>query len=266
MRYNYKEYETILDTPDKRIQERAIVTKIMEILNNNRFDGDLERFIENNKTYQDCLKNNNLSNVVKHFGNTLKEEHYIMILDNLRKLTKKKQSFEDDKIKTINFDNNELNSYSGKNKNFYFDNTGANKDLKAQMNDLQKTSDSFQASDAQKNTENMMNELEKNTKRTLNFQYLKDIIFSSLSYEEQQLYLIAKDYESNIDGLIRIDLNKGVFIDKDEKMYKITENNGEFKIIGEDTNEDISENQVTKTEEKGYQKKLMPNTNTIYSN
>lgn len=266
MYYNYKEYETILDTPQKRIQEKAIVNKIMEILNNNRYDGDLDIFIENNKTYQDCLKNNNLDNVVKHFGNTLKEEHYVLILENLKKLTKNKQSFDQNNIKTINFDNNEFNSYNGVNKKFYFDNSGSNKKLEDQMKDLQKTSISFQSANTKQNTENMMSELEKNTKQSLNLQYLNDIIFSSLSYEEQQMYLIAKDFENSIEGLIKIDLNKGVFIDKDEKMYKITERNGEFSIIGENTNEIIESNSFDKTNEKGYQKKLTPNFNTIYTN
>ena len=83
MVYNFKEYKAIFDTPMKRSQEFAISSKIMDLLNKNKYES-LEEFISKNTHYQDFLKNNNMENVVKHFGNTLTEEDYTRILEHLR--------------------------------------------------------------------------------------------------------------------------------------------------------------------------------------
>ena len=72
MIYNFKEYKPIFDTPMKRQQELAISRKIMDLLNKNKYD-NLEEFITKNNNYQDFLKKNNMSTVIKHFGNTLKK-------------------------------------------------------------------------------------------------------------------------------------------------------------------------------------------------
>ena len=93
MVYNFKEYKPTFDTPMKRQQELAISRKIMDLLNKNKYD-NLEEFIAKNGNYQDFLKKNNMGTVIKHFGNTLKEEDYTKILENLRTLTKTKKDFE----------------------------------------------------------------------------------------------------------------------------------------------------------------------------
>ena len=67
MVYNFKEYKAIFDTPMKRSQELAISSKIMDLLNKNKYES-LEEFIGKNPNYQDFLKNNNMENVVKHFN------------------------------------------------------------------------------------------------------------------------------------------------------------------------------------------------------
>ena len=110
MTYNFKEYKPIFDTPMKRQQELAISRKIMDLLNKNKYD-NLEEFIVKNTNYQDFLKKNDMQTVIKHFGNTIIEEDYIKILENLRTLTKEKMSFEKDNIKTTNIDNKEFNSF-----------------------------------------------------------------------------------------------------------------------------------------------------------
>ena len=76
MVYNFKEYKPVFDTPMKRQQELVISRKIMDLLNKNKYD-DLEEFITKNPNYQDFLKKNDMQTVIKHFGNTLKEEDYI---------------------------------------------------------------------------------------------------------------------------------------------------------------------------------------------
>ena len=99
MVYIYKEYTHIFDTPAKMEQESVIVNKIMELLNKNKYD-NIYDFINRNQTYQDFLKNNELENVVRHFGNTLNEADFKMIQDAMVKLTEKKRTFEKENIKT----------------------------------------------------------------------------------------------------------------------------------------------------------------------
>lgn len=52
MVYNCEEYKPLFDTPMKKIQEIAIATAIMKILNKNKYD-NLEEFIAKNPNYQD---------------------------------------------------------------------------------------------------------------------------------------------------------------------------------------------------------------------
>ena len=56
MKYNYRQdYTHIFDTPAKMEQESAIVSKIMQLLNDNKYD-NIYDFITKNPTYQDFLK------------------------------------------------------------------------------------------------------------------------------------------------------------------------------------------------------------------
>ena len=185
MVYNFKEYKAVFDTPMKRQQELAIARKIMDLLNKNKYD-NLEEFITKNGNYQDFLKHNNMQIVIKHFGNTLKEEDYIKILENLRTLTIEKQKFEKENIKTVNIDDKQFNSFKGQDKTYFIDNSGENKSLEEQMKDLQSTQQKFQTPDQKQNTENMFKELEKK-KDTLNLQYLHDINYDLLSNEEKRI-------------------------------------------------------------------------------
>lgn len=260
MIYNFKEYKTTFDTPIKRSQELAISRKIMDLLNKNKYD-DLEEFITKNPNYQDFLKKNNIQIVIKHFGNTLKEEDYLKILENLRNLTKTKKDFEKEKIKTTNIDDKQFISYKGEDKTFFLDNSKNDKTIEEQMKNLQHTDQSFQTSNITKNTENMFKELEYRKKEGLNLLYLNEINFELLNYEEKMLYQIAINYQKNIEGIIRIDLKKGVIVDEKDNIMKIEKNNGEISIKKE-------ENGIEKEEVKSktYQKTLTPNPNTLYSN
>ena len=259
MVYSFKEYEAVFDTPMKRQQELAIARKIMDLLNKNKYD-DLEEFITKNGNYQDFLMKNGMQTVIKHFGNTLKEEDYVKILENLRKLTKTKKEFEQDNIKTTNIGDKQFNSFKGENKTYFIDNSKSDKSIEEQMKDLQSTQKDFQTTDQKKNTENMFKELERK-KESLNLNYLNEINYDLLNNEEKFLFQVANDYQQNIDGVIRIDLKKGIIVDEQDDIMKIKQNNGEFSVIKE-------ENGIQKEEaqEKSYQKTLTPSRNTIYSN
>ncbi|MBR6690872.1 MAG: hypothetical protein IKL65_06025 [Bacilli bacterium] len=261
MVYNFKEYKPIFDTPMKRQQELAIARKIMDLLNKNKYD-NLEEFITKNNNYQDFLKKNNMVTVIKHFGNTLKEEDYVKLLENLRVLTKTKQDFAKENIKTTNIDDKQYNSFKGEDKTYFIDNSRTDKPIEEQMKDLQHTQQNFQTTDPKRNTENMFKELERK-KEGLNLNYLHEINFDLLNNEEKELYNAANNYQQTLDtGVIRVDLKKGVIVDELDNIMKIEKENDQFSIIKE-------ENGIKKEEQvkqKTFQKTLTPSKNTIYSN
>lgn len=263
MTYNFKEYKTKFDTPIKRQQELAIARKIMDLLNKNKYD-NLEEFITKNGNYQDFLKKNDMSTVIKHFGNTLKEEDYIKILENLRVLTKNKQSFEQENIKTTNIDDKVYNSYKGEDKTYFVDNSMGNKSIEKQMEDLQPTEQKFQTSDPKQNTENMFKELESRKKEGLNLNYLNEINYESLNNEEQLLYQIANNYQKDIDGVLKIDLQKGIIVDEQDNIMRIEKNSSGIAIIKEENG--VEKEEVKEENVKVHQKTLTPSPNTIYSN
>lgn len=265
MKYYYKEYKHIFDTPAKMEQETVVVNKIMELLNKNKYDNIYE-FANKNLTYQDFLKKNELENVVKHFGNTLNENDFKRILEEMIKLTETKKSFDKDDIKTTNIDDKEYNSFKGSDKTYFFDNSHSDKTLEKQMEDLQGKEENFQTSDTKENTENMMKELEKEKKESLNLHYLKDINVNSLNDFERTTFNIASNYQLDIPNPIRVDLERRIIVDEFDNILKIEINNGEITIIGDENREKEVEEIKEKEMSKSYQKTLTPSTNTIYSN
>lgn len=264
MLYNYKEYNNIFDTPAKMQQERVVVSKIMDLLNKNKYD-NLDEFISKNQSYQNFLKNNQMDVVVKHFGNTLKEEDFTRILENLKELTKTKQQFESENIKTTSIEDKEYVSFEGNDKTYFLDNSNSSKSIEEQMKDMQPTEHNFQTSDIKQNTENMFKELEENKKESLNLSYLHEINFDLLSNEEKELYIAANEYQQNITGVIRVDLKRAVIVDENDNIMRIEKENGEIVIKGDDELEANTKEGNEKQMSKGRQLTLRPNPNTIYS-
>ena len=261
MVYKCAEYKPLFNTPMKRKQEVAIAIAIMKILNKNKYD-NLEEFITKNPNYQDFFKKFSTEPIILNFRHELKhvkEEDYIKVLENLRLLTKSKKEFEQENIKTINLDDKQFNSFKGENKTYFIDNSNDKKTIEEQMKDLQPTQEQFQTSDQKQNTENLFKELE-TKKEVLNLHLLNDINYDSLNTEEKLIFQIAKNYQQNIDGVIKVDLKKGVMVDELDNIMKIEENNGEFSITK-------NENGIEKEEKttKTFQKSLTPSRNTIYS-
>ena len=265
MKYNYKnDYKHIFDTPAKMEQESVIANKIMDLLNKNKYD-NIDEFISKNPSYQDFLKNNELENVVKHFGNTLSEEDYRAIQEQMKKITEQKKSFDEENINTTKIDEKEFNSYKGSEKTFFLDNSNSNMSIQRQMEELQSTEQKFQSIDAVKNTENMMQELEKNKKESFNLQALNEINVDKLSEDKKKMFTGAIEYEQASQNPIRIDLEKEVIVDKDDEIMRLTNNDGNIQIQG---NNSIEQNNIEKEEEqksKTFQKTLVPNPNSIYS-
>lgn len=266
MKYIYKEYKHIFDTPAKMEQETVIVNKIMDLLNKKKYDS-IEEFINRNQTYQDFLKKNQLENVVKHFGNTLTELDFKTILNELVKLTEKKRQFDRENIETTRFgDSAEYNTYEGKDKTFFLDNSHSGMSIERQMEELQPTEEKFQTSDIKQNTENMMKELEQNKKESLELYYLKDFIIEDLNPIQKRFFDIAANYQLDIQSPVRVDLNRGIIVDKDNNILRMEIHGDEYTIV--DSNQQEKANSIKEPikEPKTLQKSLIPSPNTIYSN
>lgn len=262
MVYNYKEYKHILDTPVKRQQEMAVVNKIMELLNKNKYD-NIDEFITKNQTYQEFLKENHFETVVKHFGNTLNEEDYIKILTEMKKLTEKKKNFDKQGIETTNISDKQYIHYEGQDKSYFIDNSHSNMSIERQLEELQVTEEKFQTADEQQNTENMMEELEKNKKEILNLKYINEFDINMLNEHQKEILRVVANYQLTISGLVKIDIDKEVVVDEFNNIMKIEVRDGEIIIIDENNKSvNLIEEQVTET----FQKTLTPSTNTIYSN
>lgn len=262
MVYIFKEYDHFFDTPAKMQQETAVVNKIMDLLNKNKYDS-IEEFIDKNQTYQDFLKKNELENVMKHFGNTLNEEDYKNILNEMIKLTEKKRNFEKENIKTTNIDDKTYNSFEGKDKTTHIDNSSSNISIEQEMKDLQTTEEKFQTSNMEENTEAMFNTLAEEKKETLNLRFLNEINMESLNDEELGLYNAAIDFQLSETDPIRVDLERGLIVNSKEEILKIEKKDEEFNVL--DENNEIVNNEKETNLEKTYQKTLTPSPNTIYS-
>lgn len=264
MKYNFKEdYKYIFDTPAKRQQEIAVASKIMILLNANKYN-DIIDFAEKNKTYQDFLKNNELENVVKHFGNILSEQDFKAIIEQIIKVTDMKKSYDKENIKTSNIEEKEYVSYEGNNKTFFLDNSNTQMTVERQLQELQKTEQKFQTTDTKQNTEKMMEELEKNKKEKLNLQYINQIDINKLTNNQKENFNVALSYQQNIPYPIRIDIDRGIIVDENNNIMRIIRNDGNVFIVG-DNNEVKNKGHETPENNKKFQKTLMPSLNTIYS-
>ncbi|MDO4963787.1 MAG: hypothetical protein Q4E75_06820 [bacterium] len=266
MRYELNEYIPINDTPMKKGEEIFIARMIMKLLNDNKYD-NLEDFSNKNNSLQEFLKKNGFENVVKHFGNKLNEEDYVLIIENLRTLTKNKSSYDEKDINTKKIDDKEYVSLITDDKAFAFDNSNSFHTIKEQLNHLQPTQKKFQTNDPEKNTLEMFKEMEKSKKESLNFLKLSEINYASLNEKEQTLYKIAYDYQLQNSAIIRVDLKNEVIINEDNEIIKIVEEDGKYKIKADNVDENY-ENDDNNIEKDSFQKQfsLKPNPDTIYSN
>lgn len=266
MVYNYKnDYKHIFDTPAKKQQEMHIVQKIMDLLNKNKYDSIYD-FITRNQTYQDFLKNNELENVVKHFGNTLSEEDFRKIQTELVNVTEKKKTSDKENIKTTIIDGNEYAIYDGEKKDYFFDNSHSNMTIDRQVDEVQQTQNDFQSTDTKQNTENVMQELEKEKKESLKLVYLHEIDITKLNEKQKEIFNIVANYQLDNPTPMRIDLDRGLMIDSENNIMKIENKDGEYAIISENNSVKAPNENKDVKQPKTFQKSLTPNSNTIYNN
>lgn len=253
MKYNLKEYECIFDSPIKKPQEMAIARKIIEALNKNNYN-NFEDFTNKNKDYNDFLKNNRMENVIKHFGNTLKQEDYNLILNNFKKMIDSKMKIDENMIKTTNINNKEIVSLEGQ--NVYLNNSLSDKSIVDQMKQIQGTGEQFQTTNKEKNTERLFDELANTKKENLNFQNIDDVNYNELTDEEKKLYHVSKAQQENTGEQIKVNFSNNLIADDDNDISSIERRGNDYIISSEDNEVEKSEvtenmvNNILKKEEK----------------
>ena len=261
MEYKIKEYEPIMTTPNKRLEEKAIVERIMHILNESKKYNSLEDFYNKNRTIDEFKKNNNMDIVLKHFGQKINQEDYEKIIDSIKKLTEQKSSFDKEGIKTSTIEDKEYITYENDDEAFFLDNSYSDKSIEEQMSDLQKTSNEFQTSDTKENTKKMMEELRTNIKTELTLRYLTEINYEVLNTEQQKLFKFVFEYQQNSIGLIRVDLDEKVMVDEENNIMKIELVNDEFKIQNsKDKYKENNENENTINNDSKLSLRKLPKT------
>lgn len=269
MVYNFKkDYQNIFDTPTKRAQEIALVNEIMKLLNNNKFNNIYDLY-NKNATYQDFLKNNAFTNVMKHFGNTFTEEDYNRVMDTMIKITEKKNSFDKENIKTTNIGDDQFVSLKINGNTMILDNSNP-KDgmsIEREMEEEQKTQKEFQSINGKQNAEKIFEELGESKKQQLNLLTIKDINKNMLNREETELLKAAAEYQLSEAEPIKIDLQRKVIVNESNEIMKIEKEDNKFVIVGESNNQKDTIDNSTNNVEKSYQKTLGPiKTDSIYNN
>lgn len=263
MVYNYRDEYTdkVCEGKAKVEQEIVVAKKIMDLLNQNKYD-NLEEFIDKNRTLQDFLKNQNLETAVKHFntnGNPLNEEDYVQILDRIRKITEKKRQIDTSELTTANLDTKQFGSMKIDGKKQYAVAQGQ-ATIEEEMKKMQGESESYQTIDGKQNAENMFKGIKEKQEEVKPIP-LNEINVALLTDEEKEILSVAAMYEHDTGEKVKLDVKNALLVTAQNEMLKIKKEDGQLKIIGEDGNE--KEN--TNTNQKTYQKVLTPATDTLHS-
>lgn len=263
MVYNYRnEYtDKVCEGKAKVEQEIVVVKKIMELLNQNKYD-NLDDFISRNQNLQDFLKNNHMETAIKHFntfGNPLNEEDYVKIIGKLKEITAKKQNADTNEIETTDIRNKQYNSMEIDGQQHYVETSGG-KTIEERMKDIQQESEEFQTSNEKQNTENMFKEIE-NKQDSINPIPLNEIDPNTLNDVEKETLSMAFMYQHDTGEIIKLDIKKEIMVNENNEIMRIIKENGETKIV---SNENGKEKETT-MKEKTYQKQLTPATDTLHS-
>ena len=224
----------IKDTPMAREQEKVVVNKIMDLLNNNKYD-NLEELVKLNEKYSDFLKKQYMETTIKHFGNRFTDEEYAAIINNLRQLTKDKMDFDKEGIKSATFGDETYNIYENKEEEREIQLVNnSDEPIEEELNHKQQDSSEFQTVDPSVNTGRMFSDMEKHEKESLNLHTLLDINVDFLNESELEIYNVAQEYQELKDIIVRLDVQRGVIIDPENNVFKVEKE--DEKLVMRDEN------------------------------
>lgn len=235
MHYSIKEYKYVFDTPAKRQQELAIVSKIMFLLNNKAFSS-LDDFMNKIKSYNMFLDQNKMSIVMKHFGsfgNELKEEDYQRILNQMKMLTLDKKSFSMENVRTANLLDEKYNVYTDKNGETTIMEDASKHNLNTQFERMQQENTKYQSANKDSNTKKMIKDFDKNIKESIKPIPLLSINKEDLTYLQNMVLHAAFDYELDHSEKLSIDFERGIVVDSKGNLYKLIYKNNEICLLNE---------------------------------
>ena len=232
--YNLSDYSALY-SGDKGLEERAIATRIMKLLNDNKFDNvdDILKYNPNIKTF---LVNNKCDVLPVHFGGHITDSDYNSITDVIKELVKNKMVFEDEKINEVNFDDKNYVEYDGR----VVDNTLSDRSMQEEFTYLQRENTDYQSFDAMNNSDQMAKEIIDTKKHEVEFMDLDEINRDLLNAEQQKVYdaALVDQFVSNTDK--EISLEEGLTKDEDNNINQINEYNGSMRIENENNVENTS--------------------------
>ena len=239
MLYSDKDYSCFFETPMKRNQERVIVRLIFSLLNRNKYDS-LDDFFKKNITYDEFLKKNNFTTVIKHFENNFSEKDYVDLCNNIRKYVSKKQSYNTENISTSNFGEKEYVSYGINGESINFVNS-SNRSIEEQISD--NLNNYYNTTDSKKNTDMHIKNLEQQ-KETIQFKNLYEIVLNNLSASEREMFDIAFEYQEYKNLPIKVDLSRGLLLEpgQPDKIIQIEKVGNELKLIADNDPSKASNN------------------------
>ena len=244
----YPEFSLEFKTIKKNSAEKAFVKYIFDVLNKKKYK-DIDSFYIHNSNFYLFLENyikekGRTNSIVKlkanvlsaHFGESLTEDDYQLIIRSIIKLTERKKNFDQENIKTTQVDNKEVTSYTNNNSSTYLINN-SDKKREDQLKEMQPSDESFQTTDPEKNAENMFKDLENKQKQSLNLIPLRDIIsdLDKLSEDEKNFVFNIVNNSKDVSN-IQVDLSQRMYVDSKGNVSTIKNVNGEDIIYGGEEN------------------------------
>lgn len=230
----YKEYGTYKKS--ECLYELVIINRMIGIMD--KEVSNIDSFRNSYPTLRDFINKNQLSNVISHFG-TLKEDDYQGIINNFAKYLEKRKTFSDKHIKQTDFVDERENVIAYQNNESNEERyVLSDESYKDEMKKIQESSDKFQSIDEEKNTQEIMKEMEQNKNNTLNLRYLNEFDMNELNSDEQDIVNLAKIFEAEVyKSVIKLDLENRIIVTDNGEIKKIADEIAKYTIKDDENNE-----------------------------
>lgn len=225
---------SIIDKYTKKYGRDFAKQSIEMYIRQQRFNS-IEEFIKQNPDVATFEQNSKLLNIIRTHGYfVLDDDVYKEIIEELRQEEQEKNNLNTDNLSTTMVNGHEIVTYTDENgETITVDNTVTNRDMKDQMQDVQREHRQFQQKDPN-NTTNIMNYMKDNIKITPDTKESNSIDLDSESEDLREIALAAKAFENEIGHHVDIDLNSKIIYDN-SIVYMIEKRDDGYKVIKQDT-------------------------------
>lgn len=225
---------SMIDNYKKKYGKSFAKQSIEMYIRNQKFNS-IEEFIKKNPDVSTFEANSQLLGIIRTHGYyILNDEEYKEILEELKLEEEAKKNLNTENITSTMINGHEIVTYTDENgEQITVDNTVTNRDIRQQMQDVQKNHAQFQNDNAD-NTLNLMNYMKDNIKITPDATSTNDIDVDKENNELRDVAIAAKAFENEIGHHVDIDLNSKIIYDNGI-MYSIEKRDDGYKVIKQDT-------------------------------